>query len=352
MRIRLLPMLVLLVVAGVAGAAIYRASARPTEGERLAEQAAVRATGLVEPVGKRLASGFTPAGDTLLAAPPADPKRLRDPDSIVFAHLDSSDGDSRDYAGVDWRGLEKRLGDATGRPVVDAAYDASPAQMSAIHNGRVTLVALHAADTPFLVNHYGFHPVAILAGGGTAGAVGNKLDLIVPAASPIRSPADLRGQTLACTVPSSITGYRAAVALLMADQQLRPDVDYLIVWSLKQKASIRGVADGTYPAAAVSDDKLQSMLKAGDVKADAVRTVYQSDVIPRVTVGYFYDLQPELASKLTAGVLSYSPPSADAGRFLPVDYRKDFALVREIDDRFDPRLDVTPHGDGGPTTAP
>ena len=217
--------------------------------------------------------------------------------------------------------------------------------------GKITVVALHAADTPFLVNEYGFHPVAVLGEPG-GGASGNKVDLIVPANSPIHGPADVKGHTLTCTVPSSITGYRAAIALLMADNQLRPNVDYLVNWSLKQKASILGVADGTYEAAAVSDDKLQSMLDKGQVKKSAFATVFQSGVLPRTTVGYFYDLKPDLAAKVSVALLAYVPAATDGDRFLPVDYRKDFALVRDIDDRFDPRLDSKTNNRGGQSAKP
>ena len=352
MKMRFIMLLCLLLVAGAAGAAIYRTTASGGVALQETNQDAVRSTGLVDPIDKRLASGFTPDGDTLLAAPPADAAKLRDPQRIVFAHLDSDDPDSRDAAGVDWSAVEKDLSKAVGRPVVDLTYDSSPQQLSAVREGRITLVALHAADTPFLVNQYGFHPVAVLGDPGK-GASGNRLDLIVPATSAIQDPAGIRGHTLTCTLPSSITGYRAGIALLMANQQLRPDVDYLINWSLKQKASITGVAGGEYEAACVSDDKLQSMLDKGQVKSSEYRTIYQSDVFPRTTIGYFYDLKPEIAAKVTTALLAYAPADASDFHLLPVDYKKDFALVREIDARFDPRLDskIKAHA-AGPTTAP
>jgi phosphonate transport system substrate-binding protein len=120
---------------------------------------------------------------------------------------------------------------------------------------------VHAADAPFLVDNYGYQPVAVM--GAEGGANGNHLDIIVPAGSAIAQPADLRGHNLACTVPSSVTGYRAAVALLMENLGLRPNVDYSVVWSLKQTNSILGVANKEYEAAGVSDDKLQTLLSNG-----------------------------------------------------------------------------------------
>ena len=122
-----------------------------------------------------------------------------------------------------------------------------------------------------------------------------------------------------------------------------PNVDYYIAWSLGQKQSIKGIADGTYEAAAVSDDKLHSLLDRGTITEASYHVIYQSDVFPRTAIGYFYNLKPDLAAKVSQGVLSYKPVSTDADdkpmHFTPVDYKKDFALVRSIDDRFDPRME-------------
>jgi ABC-type phosphate/phosphonate transport system substrate-binding protein len=183
------------------------------------------------------------------------------------------------------------------------------------------------------------------------------MDLLVPANSPLQHPSDLKGQhTLTCTGPLSIVGYRAAIVLLLKKQNLRPNVDYYVTWSLGQKDSIAGIAKGTYEAAAVSDDKLRSCLEKGYVKVatatgsekvplkeSVYRMIYQSDVFPRTTIGYFCNLKPDLAAKLQDAILSYKPAPADEDEkpmhFTPVDYKKDFALIREIDDRFDPRLE-------------
>ena len=351
MKIRLIVILCVALAAGAGGAAFYRSVDSGGAAQRATEQEAVRTTGLTDPTDKRLASGFTADGDTLLAAAPTDPAKLRDPRKIVFAHLDADEPDSKDSTGVDWKGVERQISKAVGRPVADAVYDSSPEQLDGLREGQLTLVALHAADTPFLVNQYGFHPIAVLGDVGK-GANGNRLDLIVPANSAIRNPSDLRGHTVTCTLPSSITGYRAGIVLLMANQQLRPDVDYLINWSLKQKTSIAGIAAGQYEAACVSDDKLQSMLEKGQIKTLAYRTIYQSDVVPRTTVGYFYDLKPELAAKISSALIAYVPASADDFHFLPVDYKRDFAVVREIDSRFDPRLDSKIKAHAAATTAP
>jgi phosphonate transport system substrate-binding protein len=138
----------------------------------------------------------------------------------------------------------------------------------------------------------------------------------------------------------------------------------MVTWSTGQKKSIVGVTKKKFEAAAISDDKLQSLLKRGKVAATDYRIIYTSDVIPRTTIGWFYDLKPELAEKLRAGILSFKPEkkstktdaddsdSTDSGavessgvknlHFIPVNYKKDFDVVRQIDNSFDPRMGAKP----------
>lgn len=315
------------------------------------------AMGLIEPVAKPLARQFTDAQGRMLADPPTSAAELLDPKVLVVAHI--SGGDSENPA-IPWRQFERHLAEVTGREVVDQEYDNSPAQLAQITDGRITLVALHAAETPFLVNHYGYQPVAVL--GDDSGANGNHLDIIVPTGSPITRASDLRGHSLVCTLPSSITGYRSAVALLLHNEHLRPNVDYMITWSTGQKKSINGVVNKKFEAAAVSDDKLQGLLKRGQVSTSDYQVIYTSEVIPRTTIGWFYNLNPQLAAKVRSAILSYrtdkkaakadaasEPAGDDSGdstskslHFIPVDYKKDFKLVREINDSFDPRLSPKP----------
>ncbi len=313
------------------------------DSQRLADEASVRATGLiVQAAPKHLASSFTDTQGRLLADPPTDPSKFADPATFVVGHLPESDPDS---PVISWSDFDAYLSKAIGRPVTDRMAENGPSQIDKINAGQINIMALHAADTPFLVNNCGFQPVAVL--GDESGASGNRLDLLVPAGSSLNHPEDLRGKTLTCTGPLSIVGYRAAIVLLMQNQQFRPNVDYYIAWSLGQKESIKGVADGTYPVAAVSDDKLNTMLASGKVKKDSCRIIYRSDVFPRTTIGYFYNLKPDLAQKVKSAILSYRPAAVSVGdadaekpmHFLPVDYKKDFALIRLIDDQFDPRLE-------------
>jgi phosphonate transport system substrate-binding protein len=315
---------------------------------KITEASVVHSMGLTDPTPKTLAPGFTDTQGRLLADPPAA-DQLIDPQTLVVAHLPDGDAESPNFP---WAKFEASLAATTGRKVSDLIYDNGPDQLAQIKKNVVTVVALHAADAPFLVNNYGYQPAAVL--GDEGGANGNHLDIVVPAKSDVNHPADLRTHTVVCTVPSSITGYRAVVAMMMDQENLRPNVDYYITWSLGQKRSIDGVAHGECEAAAISDDKLQTLLETGDVSKGDLKIIYQSDVIPRTTIGWFYNLKPELAQQIKDAIVAFKPDatgpaaadvigagdSAKPLHFIAIDYKKDFQFVRQIDDRFDPRLDA------------
>jgi len=336
--------LVLAVIAGLAYLAeVAKSTISANSDRRAAESDLVHATGLVDLPPHRLAATFTDSQNRLVADPPASVGQFVDPPTLVMAHIQDT-GDEAAY--FPWTQFESHLGDVTGRKVRDVVYENSTKQFDKISSGEITVVALHAAETPYLVNNFGYQPAAVLAD--DSGTAGNKLDIIVPANSPVSDLSGIRGSTLTCTVPSSITGYRTAVVLLMLNQNLRPDVDYFITWSMGQTRSIKGIADGRYTAAAVSDDKLKSMTKDGTISSSGYKVLYQSDIIPRLTVGWFYNLKPELAAKVRDAIISFKPdmtaqaPDVDSSitsmHFVSIDYKKDFELVRQIDDRFEPRF--------------
>ncbi|HTQ39648.1 MAG TPA: PhnD/SsuA/transferrin family substrate-binding protein [Pirellulales bacterium] len=295
---------------------------------------------ITTPAPRHLAADYTDRDGRLLADCPSDPQKLLNPDTLVLSYGEDSD---LDIQPVNWDDFQKYLAQITGKKVVAQAYTNTVDDVLAIKEGRVHVVALHAADAPYLVNNAGLIPVAVL--GYDQVAAGNHLDLAVAPASNIKTLGDIRGRTLTCTRPTSVTGYRAAIAVLLRDAKLRPDVDYIVNYSFGQRRSIQGLAAGDYEVVALSDDKLQSLVKAGEIKSSDYRLVYESQVIPRFTIGYVYNLQPELAAKITEAILGFKNEHAsrqegseEPMRFFAVDYKKDFEFVRRIDESFDPRL--------------
>ena len=324
---------------GVTGYAAYQLmQERTLVSQREAEL--VASSGLVAPARKRLAAEYGDKQGRLLADPPSDPAQFLDPEKLVFAHEVSTESDSPE---VDWAGLQAHLAKATGKEIVLQEYLNTADEVAAVKQGKIQIVALHAADTPYLVNYAGFIPVAVL--GTEEGARGNRLDIAVPAGSKIRALADVLGKQLTCTRPDSITGYRAAIAVLAQETGMRPYADYSVTWSFGQSESIRGVAEGKIKVAALSDDKLKALLKKHRIEEGDVRIIYQSQVIPHLTIGHVHNLQPELAAKVVAAALEFENQQGASDeatgqpmRFYPIDYKKDFEFMRKIDDSFDPRF--------------
>jgi len=324
---------------GVVCFAEYRAT-QEQEAIAKSRDVLVAKHGLMPTADKRLSPEYFDKNGRLMADPPLDAEKLLDPDTVVLAHYVDTDVDVQP---VDWEGFREKLASVTGKKIVLQPYDNSADDVAAVKAGRIHVVALHGADTPYIVNNAGFIPVAVL--GTSTGPHGNHLDIAVRAKSDIRSLADLRDRTLTCTAPDSITGYRAAIVVLSQEAGLRPGVDYTVSFSHGPKLSVLGVASGDFEAAALSDDKLQSLLKKGKIKESDYRVIYESAVIPRVTIGYVYNLQPGLAAKITATALDFAneqgapeEPGDEPMRFFPLDYKKDFEFVRKMDNSFDPRF--------------
>ena len=299
---RTVRVLLYLTLAGAVGAVAY-ASFQAAQDKRVMRHShdrIVNQIGLTPLAIRHLAPKYTDKHDRLLADAPSDPKELLNPDPLVLAFDEDADAETQT---VDWNAFQKHLAKATGKKIVAKEFRNRVEDIESVADGKSQIVALHAADAPFLVNNAGFIPVAVLAG--ESGANGNHLDLVVPANSKITTLAELQGHTLTCSTPLSITGYRAAVAVLQEETGMRPDVDYFINFSLSQKRSVLGVSEGEFEAAALSDDKVQSLLKKGKIKPSEYHVIYQSQVIPRLTIGTVYNLEPELAAKVQQAILDF-----------------------------------------------
>src|SRR3546814_8824571 len=109
-----------------------------------------------------------------------------------------------------------------------------------------------SSDLPIAVACAGFVPFAMMAA--DDGSFGYEMEIIVPADSPIQSPEDLRGKTLAFTAPTSNSGFKAPSAILRADFGLAADKDYKTAFSGKHANSVIGVANQDYDAAAVANE--------------------------------------------------------------------------------------------------
>ena len=341
-RSRLLLQLVLWVLLAAAictvGYVTYRAA---LEHARLSSQPPLMSFhGLTSPAQRKLDARYTDADGDLVADVPADRAEVLNPEGLVLAYYT---GDYEDEGRIDWQGLRDLISKEAERPVQLRTYMHTVEEVEAVREGRIHIVAAHSAEVPCLVNTAGFVPLAVL--GSEEGVNGNHSVIAVSHNSEVQQLEDLKGKTLVFTQADSITGYRAPIALLWREAKLQPNKDYGIYYSNGQGHSVRGLEAGTFKAVAISSDVLQRLLAKGKILESDYRVIYESRIIPRITLGCIHKLDPQLVGRICAATLSFANDATEEDdvektrmRFFPANYRQEFAFVRTLDELFDPRF--------------
>src|ERR1043166_5414546 len=148
----------------------------------------------------------------LVADAPTDPKQLVDPSTLIFAYTPVED--PAVYARV-WDGFVKHMEKVTGKKVVFFPVQSNAAEIEAMRSGRLHVAGFNTGSNPIAVNCAGFVPMAIMAG--KDGRFGYEMEIIVPADSSIKTPADIKGKKLAFTAPTSNSGFKAPSVLLESE---------------------------------------------------------------------------------------------------------------------------------------
>src|SRR5512136_2133730 len=161
----------------------------------------------------------------LVADAPTDPKQLVNPPTLIFAYTPVED--PAVYAKA-WDGFIKHMEKITGKKVMFFPVQSNAAEIEAMRSGRLHVAGFNTGSNPIAVNCAGFVPFAIM--GNNKGQFGYEMEIIVPADSPIKTPADLKGKKLAFTSPTSNSGYKAPSAILKADFDLEAGRDFTAVF--------------------------------------------------------------------------------------------------------------------------
>jgi phosphonate transport system substrate-binding protein len=270
----------------------------------------------------------------LVADLPTDPKQIVNPATLVFSYTPVEDPAVYQKA---WDGFIKHLEKTTGKRVVFFAVQSNAAQYEAMRSGRLHVAGVNAGGNPTAVNCAGFVPFAMMAAGD--GSFGYEMEIIVPADSPIKTPADLKGRKIAFTSPTSNSGFKAPSAILKADFGLEAKRDFEPVFSGKHDNSILGVVNKDYEAAAVANSVLQRMRDRKVYEPAKIRSIYKSETFPTTGYGYTYNLDPKLADKVKEAFFSF-PWEGSAlkaefkkeDKFIPITFKKDWAVIRKIDE--------------------
>jgi phosphonate transport system substrate-binding protein len=284
----------------------------------------------------QLDPAFKDVDGNLIADPPTDASKFIDPPTLVFCFVPSDDVTGNRER---WKPFTDYLAKVTGKPVEYSAVTSTHDEIKAMHDGKLMVAGFNTGAVPPAVDIAGFVPVCALP---TAdGQPFTHSDIIVPTDSTLQNAAELKGHELTLTSPDSNSGYKAPLSLLRSNFGLQPTTDLRLRCSMSHEASIAGVAAHKYEAAAVADDMLDRSFAADTVKPDQLRVIYKSENFPTAGLGYVYNLKPELAQKVREALLSFDwkgTPlekvfnTGDHTRFVPMDYKKDWLLVRQIDD--------------------
>jgi len=269
----------------------------------------------------------------LVADAPSDPKQFVNPSTIIFAYTPVED--PAVYAKT-WDGFLKHMEKVTGKKVVFFPVQSNAAQIEAMRSGRLHVAGFNTGSNPIAVNCAGFVPFAIM--GSQNGEFGYEMEIIVPADSAIKTPADLKGKKLAFTAPTSNSGFKAPSAILKADFNLEADRDFTPVFSGKHDNSVLGVANKDYDAASIANEVMKRMIERKVVDPAKIRSIYKSETFPTTGYGYAHNLDPKLVEKVKEAFFTF--PWAGSGlkaefkeedRFVPITYKKDWSVIRKID---------------------
>jgi phosphonate transport system substrate-binding protein len=269
----------------------------------------------------------------LTADLPTDPKQIVNPSALIFAYTPTEDPSVYQKA---WDGFIKHMEKVTGKRVVFFPVQSNAAQYEAMRSGRLHVAGVNAGGNATAVNCAGFVPFTMMAS--KDGSFGYEMEIIVPADSPIKEPADLKGKKIAFTDATSNSGFKAPSAILKADFNLENKRDYEPVFSGKHDNSILGVVNKDYEAAAVANSVLNRMLDRKVFDKAKIRSIYKSETFPTTGYGHVYNLDPKLVEKVKEAFFSFqwegSALKAEfqkEDKFIPIEYKKDWAVLRKID---------------------
>jgi phosphonate transport system substrate-binding protein len=266
----------------------------------------------------------------LVADAPTDPRKWKDPATLVFAYTPVED--PAVYQNV-FKPFTEYLGQCTAKRVIYYPVQSNTAEIEAMRSGRLHVAGFSTGPTGFAVNLAGAVPFA--AKGTEKGPHGYHLLSIVKANSPFQKLADLKGKRVAHTAPSSNSGHLAPL-VLYPPEGLKPNDDYRPLMSGGHDKSALGVLSGDYDMAGVASDVFERMVTRGTVKLDDFRIIYKSPVFPTSSFAYAHDLKPELAKKVTDCFYAFRFPESmqkefnGDDRFFPITYKETWKVVREI----------------------
>ena len=264
---------------------------------------------------------------------PLDSKDWVSPDTIIFSYTPVED--PAVYATV-WDGFIKHMEKTTGKKVAFFPVQSNAAQLEAMRSGRLHVAGFNTGSNPIAVSCAGLVPFAMMAS--KDGSFGYEMEIIVPAGSSIKSPADIKGKTMTFTSPTSNSGNKAPSALLKGEFGLVKEVDFKTNFSGKHDNSVLGIANKDYEVASIANSVMNRMFDRGVVKREQIVTIYKSQTFPTTGYGHAHNLDPTLVANIKQAFFTFVWEGSDLqkefkkeGRFVGIQHKSDWAVIRKID---------------------
>ena len=269
----------------------------------------------------------------LVADLPDDPKKWVNPSTIIFSYTPVED--PAVYKKV-WDGFIQHMAKVTGKKVVFFPVQSYAAQYEAMRSGRLHVAGVNTGGNPVAVACAGFVPFAMMAS--KDGSYGYEMEIIAPADSPLKSPGDLKGKSLAFTSPTSNSGFKAPSAILKSEFKLVAKQDFKTAFSGKHDNSILGVANKDYEAAAVANSVLKRMIDRKVIDPKKIKSIYKSQTFPTTGYGHAHNLHPEVTARIKQAFFTFDWEGSDLqkefkkeGRFVAINHKHDWDIIRKID---------------------
>ncbi|WP_430393559.1 phosphate/phosphite/phosphonate ABC transporter substrate-binding protein [Congzhengia minquanensis] len=156
---------------------------------------------------------------------------------------------------------------------------------------------------------------AIAVRGTKDGVSGYTSQIVVRADSDIETLKDLQGKTFAFVDPESTSGniiptdeiLTAMPELNLTFDDLHTDGKFFksAMYAGTHPGAMQAVAQGNVDAAAVASTTLENQIAAGNIKAEDLKIIYESPVIPSDPIAIKKDLPQEFKDKVKAFLFSY-----------------------------------------------
>jgi phosphonate transport system substrate-binding protein len=227
---------------------------------------------------------------------------------------------------------------ATGKPVEFFPVQSNAAQIEAMRAGRLHIAGFNTGSNPLAIACAGFRPFAMMAK--EDGSFGYEMEFITYPGSGIEKVEDIKGRTMAFTSETSNSGFKAPSALMAATYGMEAGTDFTPAFSGAHDASILGVANKDYDAAAIANSVKSRMIERDVIKPEQIVTIYKSETFPTTGYGTAHNLTPELQEKIRDAFFSFNwagssleaefSKSGEA-QFIPITFKDNWSVVREID---------------------